>query len=113
MNNRRNSNMIKKERIIDLTDRGRNNTTPVVRELRSLSDQSPAARASNAINFVNEERDIGTTNKQGPNLQDPDGNYEEQLEAEGAFIVQSTTYYPASGTTVTRRSQTPAEIAEE
>ena len=34
--------MIKKERIIDLTDRGRNNTTPVVRELRSLSDQSPA-----------------------------------------------------------------------
>ena len=44
--------MIKKERVIDLTDIGRNNTMPVVRELRSLSD-SPPTQADD-INFVNE-----------------------------------------------------------
>ena len=48
MNNKR--SMIKKERVIDLTDIGRNNTMPVVRELRSLSD-SPPTQADD-INFV-------------------------------------------------------------
>lgn len=96
--------MIKRERVIDLTDIGRNNTMPVVRELRSLSDQPVS---DNVINFVNEDRDIG--HSVSPDLQDPDGSYEEQLEAEGATIHESTTYYPASGTTITKRSMTPVE----
>jgi len=100
--------MIKKERIINLTDSGRNNTTPVIRELRSLSD--PPTQAD-TINFINEDRDIGITVGYSP--PDPDGQFEEQLEAEGVTILNSTTYFPASKQTVTWKSKTPAEIAEE
>ena len=103
---------IKRERVIDLTDIGRNNTTPVVRELRSLNDLPPTQ--ADAIDFVKEDRDIGTTNKQSPNLQDPDGPFfEEQLEAQGATILDSTTYYPASKISITKRSMTPEESAAE
>lgn len=102
--------MIKKERIIDLTDSNRNNTTPVIRELRSMSDPI-LGQANDSINFVNEDRDIG--HSMGPNLQDPDGNYEEELEAKGVTVLNSTTYYPASRTTITKRSMTPEESAAE
>jgi hypothetical protein len=37
----------------------------------------------------------------------------ERLKMEGAQIINSTTYYPASNTTITKRSLTPQEIAEE
>ena len=43
----------------------------------------------------------------------PDGQFEEQLEAEGVTILNSTTYFPASKQTVTWKSKTPAEIAQE
>lgn len=97
--------MIKRERIIDLTDMGRHNTTPVIRELRSLSDSSPA----DTINIINENYEKDLEHSDTPNLQDPDGQYEEELEAKGATILDSTTYYPASRTTITKRSMTPEE----
>jgi hypothetical protein len=39
--------------------------------------------------------------------------YEERLEAEGATIIDSTTFFPASNTRITKRSQTPEERAEQ
>jgi hypothetical protein len=117
----------KEEEIIDLLDYGNHNTMPVIRELeqdpvtglvtmRSVTDSAhgkDSAFNDSPVHFVAEE-DRGQGYKKEPDpIPDPDGNYEEQLENEGAFIINSTTYYPASGTTVTKKSQTPAEIAEE
>lgn len=110
--------MVKKEKIIDLTDTGRRNKTSVVRDtnttatefstinrIRSLSDApSPP---SNIIHLVDEDKDLGLIQQQGPNLVDPDGRYEEELEASGATVLNSTTYFPASRTTITKRSRTP------
>jgi hypothetical protein len=108
---KRNS-MIKKERIIDLTDSNRNNSTPVIRELRSMSDPIQG-RANDSINFVNAENNEKDLEHETLNLIDPDGQYEEQLEASGATILNSTTYYPDSRTTITKRSLTPEESAAE
>jgi hypothetical protein len=44
---------------------------------------------------------------------DIEPGYEEYLEATGATIINSTTYFPASKTTISKRSQTPANVAEE
>lgn len=113
---RLNSN--KKERIIDLTDYGRHNTMPVVREtddeipvLRSINDSS--TDDIDPINFIAEDSSQGYPQSQPINLVDPDGQYEEQLEAEGATIIDSTTYFPASKTTISKRSMTPEETAAE
>jgi hypothetical protein len=114
----------KEEVIIDLTDTSGNNSMSVVRELdqdpvtgmvtmRSITDPPKKGGAFDDTPIHFTEEDKGRGYKEPPALPDHDGDYEGQLEKEGAFIVESTTYYPASGTTVTRRSQTPAEIAEE
>jgi hypothetical protein len=44
--------------------------------------------------------------------EDPEPDYEERLEAEGATVIESITHFPASNTTLTKRSQTPAEIRD-
>ena len=113
---RLNSN--KKERIIDLTDIGRHNSMPVLREdddeipvLRSIND-SPA-EAIDPVNFITEDSSQGYPQSQPPNLIDPDGQFEELLEAEAATIIDSTTYYPASKTSISKRSQTVEERAEQ
>lgn len=45
--------------------------------------------------------------------EDPDGNYEDQLEASGATIIDSVTQFPASNTRLYKRSQTVEERAQE
>lgn len=45
--------------------------------------------------------------------QDIEPGYEEGLENRGATVINSTTYYPASGITTHRRSMTHDEIADE
>jgi hypothetical protein len=87
--NKRYSSMVKKEKIIDLTDTGRRNKTSVVRDtnttefppannrIRSLND-SPSP-PSNIIHLVDEDKDLGLIQQQGPNLVDPGGRYEEEL----------------------------------
>jgi hypothetical protein len=112
-----------KEEIIDLTDTGNHNTMPVIRELdqdpvtgmatmRSITDPPKNSAFDNEpVHFVEENK--GTAYHEPYTPPDPDGGYEEKLEAEGAFIIDSTTYFPASKTTVTKKSYTPAEIAEE
>jgi hypothetical protein len=121
----RSSKAIKREEVIDLTDTGQNNTMPVIRELdqdpvtglvtmRSIidPDKNSAFNNDSPVQFVVEDRH-GSAYPQPYTPEDPDGGYEEKLEAEGAFIIDSTTYYPASKTSITKKSQTPAEIAEE
>jgi hypothetical protein len=44
--------------------------------------------------------------------EDSEPDYEERLEAEGATVIESITDFPASNTTLTKRSQTPAEIRD-
>jgi hypothetical protein len=115
MNRRYHSSLIKKDKIIDLTDTGRRNKTSVVRDtqddfmpakVRSLNDApTPPSRI---ITVVDEDKDLGRI-PQGPNLVDPDSQFEEQLEAGGATIISSETYFPASRTTITKRSMKPEE----
>lgn len=109
-----------KEEIIDLTDMGNHNKTSVIRADNTRSILDPKSEHvgtfdSTGIIVIPEDKGYieSKLERQATTPEDPDGNYEEQLEAEGAFIIDSTTYFPASGTTVTRKSQTPAEIAEE
>lgn len=106
--NRRHNNTIKKERIIDLTDIGRHNTMPVVRrELRSMNDPPTQADTINVINEENYEKGLGQPREYIP--PDPEPGEDERLENEGATIIHSTTYFPASGKTISKRSQTPEE----
>jgi hypothetical protein len=84
----------KEERIVNLTYIGRHNRMPVVRELEaddgtttttilSINDPSSPIKGNDSpIHFVTENKDLRYSNI--PNLVDPDGNYEEQLEATGA-----------------------------
>jgi hypothetical protein len=111
----------KKERVIDLTDIGRRNHMPVLREgesteedpimIRSLNDQP--SEAIDAVNFIDDNINIGHTKTQGYTPPDPEPYEDERLENEGATIHYSTTYYPASNQTITKRSMTPEKSMAE
>jgi hypothetical protein len=114
----------REEEIIDLTDIGHNNSMPVIRELdqdpvtglvtmRSITDSPTKNNAFNdtPIHFVEEDKGQGYPEPYTP--ADPEPEADERLEMEGAQIIDSTTYYPESRTTITKKSKTPAEIAEE
>ena len=104
----------RKEGIIDLTDFGNRNKTSVTRETRFRLDPKSdyiGVIDSSAIHVIPEDK--GLAYSKPLELQDPEDSFEEQLETEGASIIESTTYFPASGTTVTKRSQTVEERAEE
>jgi hypothetical protein len=123
--NSRSSKAIKIEKVIDLTYIGHNNTMPVIRELeqdpvtslvtmRSIIDpdkNSAFGVNDSPIQFADEDRGRGYQEPVTP--PDPEGDYEERLEAEGATIIDSTTFFPASNTRITKRSQTPEERAEQ
>lgn len=116
----------KRDNVIDLTDSSRQNSTPVVRELdvnpitgcrtyKVLSADAAAAAANDNEDvpiFITGE-DKGQSHPepyQPPEIEPQD---EERLEAGGATILDSTTYYPASNMSVSKRSQTPQERAAE
>ena len=122
MNRKYTNRCIRKEEVIDLTDTSGNNHTPVIREL----EQDPVTgcvtvRAAidppknkyldgfegSVIQVIPEDRGLAYSKPQEP--EDPEGNCEEQLEAEGA----TTTFFPASNTRITKRSQAPEERAEQ
>lgn len=50
-----------------------------------------SAFSDTPIHFVEESKGSALPNDKIPNLQDPDGDFEERLEKEGAFIIDSTT----------------------
>jgi hypothetical protein len=98
---------------------------PVIRELeqdpvtglvtmRSIIDPDKGSAFNNEspVQFVVEE-DRGLGYHEPVTPADPEGDYEERLEAEGATIIDSTIFFPASNTRITKRSQTPEERAEE
>ncbi len=83
--------------------------------MRSASDPS-STDINNNVSFVfatAENRNKELQHDNGPELVDPDGNYDEQLEATGATIIKSEVYFPASRTTITKRSLTRDESASE
>ena len=61
------------------------------------------------IEYIHE--DTGQGYDKPPEPQDPEPDYEERLEAEDATII--ATRFPASGTTITKRSLTPKEWDEQ
>ena len=81
--------------------------------LRSVTEPEPRndAFADSPFHFIEENKAQGYQQPTMP--PDPDNGFEEKLEAEGAFIINSTTYFPASKQTVTWKSMTPAERAEQ
>jgi hypothetical protein len=97
--------------IIDLTDSAMNNHTRVVRSRLDSKSEHIGAFDSTGIIVIPEDKGLAYSKPNEP--QDPEENYEEKLEAEGAHIIESVTHFPASGITITKKSQTPAEIAEE
>jgi hypothetical protein len=108
----------KREDIIDLDDFSGMNRTNAIR------DTSPRSRLdlktdylgefdSSGIEVIPEDRDYSYSKQQRPEPEDPEPMEDERLEAEGAQIINSSTYFPASKTTLTKRSQTVAERAEE
>lgn len=54
-----------------------------------------------------ENHDKELPNNNGPFPKDPNGYYDEHLETTGATIIKSKVYFPASKTTITKRSMTP------
>lgn len=129
----------KKEKVINLTDSGRRNNIRVVRDLQddgtyrlrqvnwdgSLipedNPQDPNAigaaegQQANGLQspvFIAQE-DKGSSYPQPYQPPEIEPSYEEHLENTGATILDSTTYYPASKTIVSKRSMTPQEIAAE
>jgi hypothetical protein len=81
--------------------------------MRSITDpkRNSAFDNDSPVQIVTEDK--GTVYHEPDTPPDPDGDFEERLEAEGAFIINSTTYFPGSKTTITKKSYTPAEIAEQ
>jgi hypothetical protein len=116
MNRKYTNRCIRKEEVIDLTDTSGNNHTPVIRELeqdpvtgcvtvRAAIDPPKNKYLEGQV--IPEDRGLAYSKPQEP--EDPEGNCEEQLEAEGA----TTTFFPASNTRITKRSQAPEERAEQ
>ena len=68
-----------------------------------MSQTRGAAFADTPIHLIEEDKGQGFKEPIMP--PDPDNGFEEKLEAEGAFVINSTTYFPASKQTVTKKSQ--------
>lgn len=94
--------------IIDLTDTGSHNQMKVVRSKLDSKSDHLGAFAESPIEIISEDKGfIKIKFPQQP--EDPEPDFEERLEAEGATIIDSTIFFPASNTRITKRSQTPVE----
>jgi hypothetical protein len=65
------------------------------------------------IGFIPDDRNKGNTYPEPYQLPEIESGYEEGLEAGGATVIVSSTYYPASGVTISKRSMTHDETADE
>jgi hypothetical protein len=129
---------VKRDRIINLTDIGRHNTMQarVVRDLQDdgtyrlrqvtwegalIPEENPqdpnALGATEGNNnepvFITANEDKGSGYRLPYEPTDIEPGYEKGLESTGATVVNSTTYYPASGVTTTKRSMTHEERRSE
>ncbi|MGC2309273.1 MAG: hypothetical protein WA461_12790 [Nitrososphaeraceae archaeon] len=96
----------RKEEIVDLTDIGNHNHTTVVRD-------RDREGFKHIIDIIPEDKMLSTSKFPSTEVTDSEVGWEERLKAEGATIIDSTTYYPASNQRITKKSLTSAEIAEE
>jgi len=125
----------KRDRIINLTDSGRHNHTRVVRDLQDdgtyklravnwdgslIPEENPedpnslgATEGDMQPSIYIAHEDKGSSYPQPEQPPDIEPGELERLENSGATIIDSTTYYPASRTTVSKRSMTHDEIADE
>lgn len=111
-NRKYNNRQPKKDHVIDLTDTSRRNSMPVIRELDInpvTGCETVRVRAATDSGTSNDFSMFITVEDKGENPypepyppQDPEPEYEERLEAEGATIHDSTTYFPASNRTLSR-----------
>ena len=125
--------MIKKEEIIDLTDSSHNNTMPFIKELSNeeanliddndnnndtddenlpsvIPEDTVKKRYELVFQTANEDRIKGIDHHLSSHFpEDPEPWFEEQLDDNGATITQSITHFPASNTTLTKRSMTSEE----
>ena len=100
--------------IIDLTDTGSyNNQMKVVRSRLDSKSEHIGAFADSPIDIIPEDKGHLESKIQRHMPEDPEPEFEEKLEMEGATILDSTTFFPASNTRITKRSQTPEESAEQ
>jgi hypothetical protein len=99
--------------IVDLTDTCSHNQMKIVRSRLDSKSEHIGAFRDSPIEIIPEDKGYLESKLQRTQPQDPEDSFEERLEAEGATIIDSTTFFPASNTRITKRSQTPAEIAEE
>jgi hypothetical protein len=65
------------------------------------------------IMAVSEDRNKGQAYPEPYQPTDPEPYEEQHLENLGATVINSTTYFPESGVTINKRSQTHDEIADE
>jgi hypothetical protein len=103
----------KQHGVIDLTDMGSHNQMKVVRSRLDSKSDHLGAFADSPIDIISEDKGYLESKIQRQMPEDPEPEFEERLEMEGATILDSTTYFPASNTRLTKRSLTPTEIAEE
>jgi hypothetical protein len=83
---------------IDLSDIGNRNKTSVIRadDTRSILDpksEHVGAFDSTGVIVIPEDKGYIESRLERQVPEDPDGNYEEQLEAEGAILLESTTFF--------------------
>jgi hypothetical protein len=102
-----------KHQVIDLTDTGIHNQMKTIRSRLDSKSEHIGAFNDSPIDIIPEDKGYIESKMQRQMPQDPEPEFEESLEAEGATVLESITYFPASNTRLTKKSQTPAEIARE
>jgi len=83
------------------------------RLVRSTIGNERDSQMDFVVDTVPENKGLQSPEDEYDEKYNPEPMEDERLEMEGAHIINSTTYYPASNTTITKRSLTPQEIAEE
>jgi hypothetical protein len=104
---------VQKDEVIDLTDGAGTNQMKVVRSKLDSKSEHLGAFADSPIHIIPEDKGYLESKLLRKMPEDPEPDFERQLEAEGAQVIESITHFPASNTTLIKRSQTPAERVEQ
>jgi hypothetical protein len=107
MTRRRTTDKEQRNEIIDLTaDTGSHNQMKLVRSRLDSKSEHLGAFADTPIQIVQEDKGYLESKLQRRMPEDSEPDYEQRLEAEGARVIESITFFPASLTWITKRSQT-------
>ena len=103
----------KRENVINLIDTGRNNITPVTKVKAAIDSGNNSTNYDVLPIFITGEDKGQSVHPEPYTPPEIEPQEEERLENLGATVLDSTTYYPASKISISKRSQTPQERAEE